>query len=207
MTSEDLARARRHLMRRDPVLAVAVRRIGACGLATPPEGDLFEGLVRAITGQQLSVKAARTIYARVLTVAGNDGKLQPDALLAVPAADLRAAGLSVRKAAYVHELAGRVAAGELLLSGLHGLSDEEVVARLTAVKGIGRWTAEMILIFRLRRPDVLPVDDGGIVRAVQRLYGLRRRPSARRLERIAEPWRPWRSVASWYLWATLDMPM
>jgi DNA-3-methyladenine glycosylase II len=207
VSPDDLARARRYLARRDPVLGTAIKRIGACGLATPPDGNLFEGLVRAIAGQQLSVKAARTIFLRVKALAGGDGGCSPAGLLAVSPEALRGAGLSNGKVAYVRDLAERVASGSLSLDALHRLGDDEVIERLTEVKGIGRWTAEMILIFLLRRPDVMPLDDLGIVRAVQKVYGLRKRPGPRKLLQISEPWRPWRSVACWYLWASLDMPM
>jgi DNA-3-methyladenine glycosylase II len=207
VTADDLARARRHLARRDPVLGTAIKRIGACGLSNPPEWELFEGLVRAIAGQQLSVKAARTIFLRVKALAGGEAGCTPAGLLAVSPEALRGAGLSNGKVAYVRDLAARVASGTLSLEALVRLNDDEVMEQLTAVKGIGRWTAEMVLIFLLRRPDVMPVDDLGIVRAVQRLYGLRARPSAKKLLQVAEAWRPWRSVACWYLWASLDMPL
>src|SRR4029078_439093 len=126
------------------------------------------------------------------------------ALLAVPEQDLRAAGLSRAKIAYVRDLAGRVLDARLHLDTFEDMDDESVIAELTAVKGIGRWTAEMFLMFRLQRPDVLPVDALAIVRAVQKAYGLRKTPSADRLNEIGEAWRPFRSVACWYLWRSLN---
>jgi DNA-3-methyladenine glycosylase II len=117
---------------------------------------------------------------------------------------LRAVGLSRQKSAYLRDLCGKVTSGDVALDTLDALSDEEVISALVKVKGIGRWSAEMFLIFRLLRPDVFPVDDLGIVTAVRRAYGLRKRPTADRLRKIAEPWRPYRSIASWYLWRSLD---
>jgi DNA-3-methyladenine glycosylase II len=129
--------------------------------------------------------------------------LTPEAFLATPDEALRAAGLSRQKVGYLRDLSARISDGRLELDALDALPDEEVIARLTTVKGFGRWTAEMFLMFRLHRPDVLPVGDLGIVNAVQRLYGLRKRPDPKRLMKIGEAWRPYRSVACWYLWQTL----
>jgi DNA-3-methyladenine glycosylase II len=201
MTPQLLARARRHLVRRDPVLASVIRTVGRCTLADGRK-DLFAGLVRSIVSQQLSAKASDTILERVERLLP-DGHLSADALLEVPAPALRAAGLSTRKVEYVHDLCARCNEG-FCLDDLHALDDEAVIERLTSIRGIGQWTAEMQLIFRLGRPDVLPLDDVGVQRAVQRVYGLRRKPTPTRLTRIAEPWRPYRSVACWYLWAALD---
>ncbi len=203
MQANVLARARRHLIRCDPVLADVIRAVGPCrwGQGQP---DLFAGLVRAIISQQLSVKAADTIHGRVLELLPDGGRLHAAALRDVPHEALRSAGLSARKAEYLRDLCGHVVDGTLHLDRLHALDDDEVVRALTAIRGIGQWTAEMMLMFRLHRPDVLPLDDVGLQRAVQRAYGLRRKPTAQKLIRLAEPWRPWRTVACWYLWATLD---
>jgi DNA-3-methyladenine glycosylase II len=203
MVSPDYARARRHLMRRDPVLGALVKRVGPCHLARRAERDLFHVLLGTIVSQQLSSKAADTIYKRVVALVGGDPP-DPAALLAVPAGRLRVAGLSARKAEYVHDLATRVVSGALSLAHVQDLPDEEAIAALTTVRGIGRWSAEMVLIFRLLRPDVLPLDDVGLLNAAKRVYGLRARPTPARFTRLAEPWRPWRSVACWYLWASLD---
>jgi len=128
----------------------------------------------------------------------------PEAFACLTDEQLRTVGLSRQKSAYLRDLCAKVSAGVVDLAALDALNDEEIITALVKVKGIGRWSAEMFLIFRLLRPDVFPVDDLGIVTAVQRAYGLRKRPTAERLRKIAEPWRPYRSVASWYLWRSLD---
>ena len=203
MTPADYQRARRILLGRDPVLASLIRRHGPCGLAAAQRADHFSALVRAITGQQLSTKAAATIYGRLVA-------LMP---AGVPTLEgfgcardeaLRAAGMSRQKIAYLRDLCEKISTRELDLDALDALADEDVVNALVKVKGIGRWSAEMFLIFRLHRPDVLPVGDLGIVIAVQRAYRLRARPKPERLRKIGEVWRPYRSVASWYLWRSLD---
>lgn len=202
MTPADYARARRLLARRDPVIAALIRQHGPCGLADAQHDDPFTALVHAIVSQQLSTKAAATIKGRFDALAG--GRPTPSRVAAIADADLRAAGLSGQKVRYVRDLCARIAAGALPLDRLDAMGDDEVIAALTEVKGIGRWTAEMFLMFRLHRPDVLPVGDLGIVKAVQRAYRLRKAPNADRLVKIGEPWRPFRSVACWYLWASLD---
>jgi DNA-3-methyladenine glycosylase II len=159
--------------------------------------------VRSIVGQQLSTKAARTIYERLIDLFG--GKTpSPGELLAADPEAIRAAGLSRPKVSYLRSLAEHVESGELELARLSELSDEEVSEQLTAVKGLGQWTADMFLIFHLGRPDVLPVGDLGIRRAVERAYGLPELPDAARLIEIGESWRPNRSLASLYLWRSLD---
>jgi len=169
--------------------------------ARPKES--YAALVRSITGQQLSTKAAATIYGRVVELF--DGHTPtPEELLKVEEEELRAAGLSYAKIRYLRDLAGHVLSGELELDRLTKLSDDEVSAQLTAVKGLGQWTADMFLIFHLRRPDVLPVGDLGVRRAVERAYALPELPAPAKLIEIGEPWRPHRSLASLYLWASLD---
>lgn len=203
VTPEDYARARRVLLRRDPVLAALIRRHGRCGLAEAQRADHFSALVRAIVFQQLSTKAATTIYNR-LVVLMPDGAPTADGLAALTDEQLRAAGISRQKGGYLRDLAAKVSNGALDLSTLEALDDEAVIKALVQVKGIGRWSAEMFLMFRLHRPDVLPVDDLGIVNAIQRVYGLRKKPRPDRIRRLGESWRPYRSVASWYLWRSLD---
>jgi DNA-3-methyladenine glycosylase II len=154
--------------------------------------------------QQLSSKAAATIYRRVLALLPEGGPPTPGGILALQEADVRAAGLSRAKTAYIRDLAARVRDGDVHLDALGTLEDDPVIAELTKVKGIGRWTAEMFLMFRLHRPDVLPVGDVGIANAIRRAYHLRKIPSPVRIQKIAEPWRPYRSVACWYLWRSLD---
>src|ERR1700675_3070003 len=206
LTPKGYVRARRLLARRDPVLGAAIRRIGLCGLAERQRKDHLSALVGAIVSQQLSTKAAATIFGRFAALFEND-HIPSAAAIAVLADDtLRGVGLSGQKVGYLRDLCARVADGRLQLDELVALSDEQVVERLTAVKGFGRWTAEMFLMFRLHRPDVLPADDLGIVKAVQKLYGLRKRPDAKRILKIGDIWRPYRSVASWYLWQTLRSP-
>jgi DNA-3-methyladenine glycosylase II len=204
MTMDEVARARRVLLRRDPVLAAIIRKKGACGIKPGREADIFCGLVEAIVSQQLSTRAAATIYGRLCALLPGSGVPTPQGLLPLSDEALRGVGLSRQKASYMRDLTQKVLDGSLQTDSLATLSDEEVIAELTKIKGIGRWTAEMILIFRLGRPDVLPVDDLGIVKAVRTAYRLRKTPDAARLLRIGERWRPYRSVASWYLWASLD---
>jgi DNA-3-methyladenine glycosylase II len=203
MTPADYARARRTLARRDPVMRDLMRRHGGCGLAASQHADPFAALTRAIISQQLSTKAAATIAGRFDALCGPGGPA-PAAVAAVSDPRLRAAGLSSQKIGYLRDLCLRIGTGALRLDLLDSLPDEQVIEALTQVKGIGRWTAEMFLIFRLHRPDVLPVGDLGILKAVRRVYGLRKVPTADRLTRIGESWRPYRSIACWYLWASLD---
>lgn len=190
-------------MRRDPVLAGIIRRYGPCALGEARDRfDHFAMLVRAIVFQQLSTKAATTIHERL--IAAMPGGVSPAALALLTDEQFRAAGISRQKAAYLRDLGSKVSAGAVPLDNVDVMSDEEVITALTQVKGIGRWTAEMFLIFRLQRPDVLPVDDLGIVNAIQKAYRLRKKPTPDRMRKIGEAWRPYRSVATWYLWRSLD---
>lgn len=200
----DYARARRLLMRRDPVMRALVRRIGPCGLADSQHPDPFESLVQAIVWQQLSWKAALAIYRKLQAIFHGGRCPTPRELVDAPEAALRGAGLSRPKIRYLKDLAAKVLDGSLPLVSLEAMSDERVIEALTQVKGIGRWSAEMFLIFKLHRPDVLPVDDLAIQKAIQRAYRMRKLPSATRMLQLGERWRPYRSVASWYLWESLD---
>lgn len=202
LSDADLIRAKRVLARRDPVLAAVIRKYRARTPLETARMDPFPALVRTITAQQISTKAAATIHGRL--VALMPAGVEPDAMLALTDAQLREAGLSRQKSAYVRDLASKAASGELPLHTLHELSDEQVIDAIIKVKGLGRWSAEMFLMFRLRRPDVLPVDDLGIVTAIMRLYGLRKKPKADRIRKIGEAWRPYRTVACWYLWRSLE---
>jgi DNA-3-methyladenine glycosylase II len=194
-----------HLRAADPVLAPLIDRFGP--LEMVPENrrgrEHYAALVRAIVGQQLSVKAAASIFSRVEAMFGGRAPT-PEQILAADTDALRAAGLSRAKVLYLRSLAEHVRDGSLELDRLEQLPDDEVLAELVAVKGLGAWTAQMFLMFQLERPDVLPVGDLGIRRAAERLYGLDDLPSPAELERIAEPWRPWRTLACRYLWASLE---
>ena len=204
MQPADYTRARRILVRRDPVIAALIRTHGPCGLARAQHTDPFHALVQAIISQQLSTAAARTIGQRLRGL--YDGRMTAAAIAATPDPTLRTVGLSPQKVGYMRDLCAKVDSGALALASLDTLSDDAVIEALTQVKGIGRWTAEMFLMFRLHRPDVLPVGDLGIVKAIQRQYRLRKTPSPDRLMKIGEAWRPYRSVACWYLWASLGSP-
>jgi len=203
MTPIEYEKARRLLMRRDPVLGAAIKTIGRCGLADRQRKDHLTALVGAIVGQQLSTKAAATIFGRFVALFPENAISNAAAIAVLDDAVLRGAGLSGQKVGYLRDLCARIGDGRLQLDELEELPDEKVIERLTRVKGFGRWTAEMFLMFRLHRPDVLPVGDLGIVNAVQRLYRLRKRPDPKRLVKMGEAWRPYRSVACWYLWQTL----
>lgn len=165
--------------------------------------DAYEALIRAIVGQQLSTKAARSIWGRVQALFGGSTPTPADLIAADPQG-LRDAGLSWAKVSYLRNLAERIEDGELELAQLPELSDEDVIAELLAIKGIGRWTAEMFLIFHLARPDVISTGDLGLRRAIQLAYGLETPPGPTEFERIAEPWRPHRTLACLYLWRSLD---
>jgi DNA-3-methyladenine glycosylase II len=203
LTPVDYARARRLLMRRDPILGAAIKRIGACGMAARQRHDHLTALVGAIVSQQLSTKAASTIFQRVQALVPGETGFTATRLNELGDGALRGAGLSRQKVGYLRDLCARIVDGRLRLDELDVLSDEAVIERLVAVKGFGRWTAEMFLMFRLHRPDVLPVGDLGIVKAIQKLYRLRLVPTPKRMLTLGEAWRPYRSVACWYLWQTL----
>jgi DNA-3-methyladenine glycosylase II len=203
------AKARKHLAAADPTMGALIERVGKIDLSTrlrrrqeERPADAYGALLRAIVGQQLSTKAARTIYMRVLDLFG-DATPSPEQLLTAREQDLRAAGLSGRKTEYVRDLASHVLGGELELDRLDQLGDEEVIEEIVAVRGLGRWTAEMFLLFHLERPDVLSGGDLGIRKAVQVEYGLAEMPPPARVLEIGEPWRPYRSLASLYLWESL----
>jgi DNA-3-methyladenine glycosylase II len=190
-------KAQRHLARRDPVLKRLIGEAGPCTLQ--PLTDHFAALVRSIVSQQISTKAAASILARLQQTVARHG-LTPRGILKAPDETLRAAGLSASKIRAVRDLADKVHRAEVPLHELHQLPDEEVIARLDPVRGIGRWTAEMFLIFSLGRPDVLPVDDLGLRMGVQIRYGLALLPGKQELMDLAEPWRPYRSIGTWYIW-------
>lgn len=194
-----------HLKRVDPVLAAVIDRVGPCRLEQRRDGTHFDALVRSIVYQQLSGKAAGTIHARVRGLYG-DRAPTPAELLATPDERLRGAGLSRQKLSYLKDLADKVESGIVPLDAetIDHLANEEIIERLVKVKGIGRWTVHMFLIFRLGRPDVLPELDLGIQNAIRRAYRLRKQPGPKDVLRIGEKWSPHASVASWYLWRSLE---
>ncbi|MBA3866637.1 MAG: DNA-3-methyladenine glycosylase 2 family protein [Solirubrobacterales bacterium] len=207
--SANATKARKALAASDPTMATLIERLGEIDLPTrlarrseEKPADAYGALLRGIVGQQLSTKAARTIYLRVLDLFGGQTP-SPEQLLEVSEADLRGAGLSGRKVEYVSDLAGHVISGELELERLGELGDEEAIAEISAVRGLGRWTAEMFLMFHLQRPDVLSGGDLGIRKAIQIEYGLAAMPTPTEVERIGAPWRPHRSLAALYLWESL----
>jgi DNA-3-methyladenine glycosylase II len=204
LTEAEYATARRVLMRRDPKLAAVIKRVGRCTLPDGRTHEPFAGLVKVIMSQQLSGKAAETIFGRVVTLVGGREAVTPDRIRALEVDALRGAGVSRPKISYLYDLAAHVGDGRLDLHALDGHPDEEVLTRITAVKGLGRWSAEMFLMFRLNRPDIFPVDDLGIVKGMQKLHGMKRRPKPSTMLRLAENWRPYRSVAAWYLWRLLE---
>ena len=204
--SLDVEKGTRHLRRHDPVMRELIKRLGPLDLEARRRGrpaDAYGALLRSIVGPQLSTKAARSIYERVTALFGGRTPT-PQELLDADPETVRGAGLSRPKVAYMRDLAQHVLSGELELDRLHELSDEEITAELTAVKGLGVWTAHMFLIFHLQRPDVLPVGDLGVRNAAKREYGLDELPGPAELTELGEPWRPHRSLASLYLWRSLD---
>jgi DNA-3-methyladenine glycosylase II len=200
-------RALTRLKASDPILERLIDDVGPLGEAgagRPDKDDHYGALVRTITGQQLSVLAARAIYGR-LTARFDNRAPTPQEILNDDPEELRAAaGLSRAKVGFLRSLAEHVITGELELERLDELGEEEVIAELTAVKGIGLWSAHMFLMFHLDRPDVLPVGDLGIRKAIERAYGLDGLPLPAEMEAIAEPWRPHRTLACRYLWRSLD---
>ena len=199
---ETLRKATARLRRSDPVLAAIIRDVGPCRLRVDKRSGAFAALVESIVYQQITGKAAASIYGRVRRLVRRRHP-RPQDILAATVDALRQAGLSRQKVMYLRDLSERVTGG-LKLRAVGRLEDEAIIETLTEVKGIGRWTVEMFLIFRLGRLDVLPVHDYGIRKAMQRAYRFRKLPNPERMRRLAEPWRPYRTVACWYLWRSLD---
>jgi DNA-3-methyladenine glycosylase II len=198
-TPEYWARATRELAERDAVLRELVGRFQ--GLALASRGDAFSTLARSIVGQQISVKAAQSVWDRL---AKRLGTVTPESLARSRKPALRNCGLSGQKAGYLKDLAGKFLDGTLDPGRWHALEDEVLILELTQVRGIGRWTAEMVLMFHLARPDVLPLADLGLQRAMRLHYNRGRSLSVARMQKIGSTWAPWRSVATWYLWRSLD---
>lgn len=196
-----MRKAVNHLKKSDPVLRAIIERIGPCRMefGTPE----FSSLAEAIVYQQLNGKAAVTIFNRFAALAGEP--LTPEGILKLSDAQLRGVGLSKQKSAYLKDLAAKTAAGLLDFARLPDLTDEEVIQHLTQVKGIGVWTAHMFLMFSLRRPNVLPTGDYGVQVAMRKHYKKRKLPKPKDMEKIAKAWVPYRSVACWYMWRSLDI--
>jgi len=206
LTPARLVRARNALCARDEKMARAIARVGKCTLLPRREGSHFGHLARNIIYQQLSGSAAATIHGRFLALVGGDPQApDPHTVLAMRDDALRACGLSSAKVRAVHDLAQHVVDERLPLHALDEMDDQAIIDALVPVRGIGPWTAQMFLMFRLGRPDVLPVLDLGVRKGAHRIYRTRALPDAARLERIARNWRPWASVASWYCWRVLDL--
>jgi DNA-3-methyladenine glycosylase II len=191
-------------MKADPRLGAIIKRVGPCGLHAAAPRDPFEALCMSIASQQLSTKAAATIFNRFADLFPPNRKPTAERVMALADEQMRAVGFSRPKVSFIKDLAGHVLDRRLDLKGLKKHPDDEVMRQLIAVKGIGRWTAEIYLMFRLGRMDILPADDLGLMNAVHRAYGLRKRPDPARLRQMGEAWRPYRSIAAWYLWASLD---
>ena len=185
------------LVRADPVMGELIERLPNRQLE--PRGDLFHTLVRAIVGQQISVKAAQTVWDRFVAVCGD---VSPEAIVACSEEQIRSAGLSRMKASYILGIAREPA--RCSMETLASLSDEEVLKTLTVYRGVGEWTAQMCMIFSLCRPDILSLKDIGLRRGVERHYNGGERMTDAEIRAVAEPWRPWRSLATWYLWRSLD---
>jgi DNA-3-methyladenine glycosylase II len=198
-TPDYWAQATRELAERDDVLRALVGRFQ--GLALGSRGDAFSTLARSIVGQQISVKAAQSVWDKL---AGRVGTVTPEALARSRKPTLRSCGLSGQKAGYLKDLAGKFLDGTLDPGSWDALDDEALILEMTQVRGIGRWTAEMFLMFHLARPDVLPLADLGLQRAMRLHYNRGRALSDARMRKIGAVWAPWRSVATWYLWRSLD---
>jgi len=196
-----MRKAVNHLKRSDPVLAAIIERVGSCRMQfAEPQ---FHRLAEAIVYQQLNGRAAATIFKRFATLAGEP--LTPAGILKLTTEQMRAAGLSQQKSAYMRDLAEKTHSGALDFACLPDLSDDDVIRHLTQVRGIGVWTAHMFLMFSLRRPNVLPTGDYGVQLAIKKHYKKRKLPKPKDMEKIAKAWAPYRSVACWYLWRSLDI--
>ena len=194
-----------HLRATDPTLGAWIDHVGSCGLVRSRTGTHFDAITRSIVYQQLSGAAAATIHGRLRALYGERNP-SPEELLRTPVTVLRGVGLSGRKAEYLLDFAARARDGSLPVEGLHTLDNTEVLRVLTSVRGIGEWTAQMFLMFRLGRPDVLPVLDLGVQKGVQLLYRLRKLHTPERVAAIGKRWAPYRTVASWYVWRRVDTP-
>jgi DNA-3-methyladenine glycosylase II len=201
-SKEPMKKAVTHLTKADPVMAAIIEQVGSCRI--PYTEPIFESLARSIVYQQLHGKAATSIFGRFLAAAGGE-PLTPKKVLQLTFEEMRALGLSSQKATYIRDLAAKTAAKEVVFEKFPRMTNDSIMASLTQVKGIGVWTVQMFLIFSLRRPDVLPCGDLGIRNAVQKAYGLEGPATPAQIEEIAACWRPYCSIASWYLWRSLEL--
>jgi DNA-3-methyladenine glycosylase II len=198
-----LRKAVNHLRRVDPVMAGVIDAVGPCRFKATSDLTHFEAVARSIIYQQLSGKAAGTIHGRFVSLF-EGGRPHAAGLASLPDEAFRSAGISRQKLGYLRDLAARVEAGAVPIDTLHDLPDDEVIRHLTSVKGVGVWTAQMFLMFRLGRPDVLPDLDLGIRKGIQQAYRLRKLPDAKKVHTIGARWAPYRTIASWYLWRSID---
>jgi DNA-3-methyladenine glycosylase II len=198
-------RALKHLRRVDPALGAVIDRVGPFKLVARADGSHFDHVVRSIVGQQLSGAAAQTIYKRVLALKGGTPP-KPADFLKFPVATLRAAGLSGRKVEYVKELAQRTHEGSIAILKIHEMDDAGVMETLVSVRGIGPWTAQMVMMFRLGRPDIFPELDLGVQKGIQKLRRMRKLPTPKQMEKIGRAYAPYRTYAAWYLWRSLELP-
>ena len=203
LATQQIRAALRHLSVADPVLKTVIQKVGPCTLRI--QKNRFQVLVRSIISQQISTSAARTIRQRFEELVA-PAEITPDAISSLTEKQLRSAGVSQQKASYLIDLSRKIQNNSLRLNQIGRLADEKVIAELTQVKGIGRWTAQMFLMFCLGRPDVLPHDDLGIRSALRNLYGLNDLPDKTTCKAIAQPWRPYTTVACWYCWRSLELP-
>jgi DNA-3-methyladenine glycosylase II len=196
-----MRKAVNHLKKADPVLALIIDKVGPCRMNF--DEPTFHNLAEAILYQQLNGKAAATIFQRFTDLAGDP--LTPEGILKLSDAQMRGVGLSKQKTAYLRDLSEKTRSGQVSFDNIHTLSDEDVIQHLTQVKGVGVWTAHMFLMFTLRRPDVLPTGDYGVQTAIKKHYRKRKLPKPAVMEKLAKCWSPYRSVACWYLWRSLDI--
>jgi DNA-3-methyladenine glycosylase II len=196
-----MRKAINHLKKSDPVMRGIIERVGPCRMEFGE--PVFHSLAEAIVYQQLNGKAAVTIFKRFAAIAGEP--VTPQGIVKLTDQQMRSVGLSKQKLSYLRDMAERAVRGELNFTRLPGMTDEEVIKHLTQVKGVGVWTAHMFLMFTLKRPNVLPTGDFGVQMAIKKHYDKRKLPKPAQMEKIAKPWEPYRSVACWYLWRSLDI--
>ena len=206
LTKRSVLVAARELSAADPKLGAVIERVGPCTMLPSPEGSHFDAISRSIVYQQLTGKAAATIHGRFVERIGTAGlRPTPEQVLQHDIEVFRECGLSSAKTAALRDLAAHVVDGRLPVDSFDSMPDNDIVDMLVKVRGIGPWTAQMFLMFRLGRADVLPLLDLGVKKGAQRIHGMRKIPDEKKLEKLARSWKPWRSVASWYCWRALEL--